>query len=412
MTRFADPICNSNAEKFELLRSAVLDGRYLSLGSRRTASPHEFYRYPARFTPAFARAAIEAFTNCGDLVIDPFVGGGTTLVEARLAGRMSLGSDLNSLAVFVSQTKSRPHSVPELIAVTDWIDRLPGVLSVRGRIRIDEWNNDGYFRNIDTAELAGVRSALSRARSSLASIDSASAQNFARLVLLRVGQWALDMRDVTPSRVEFTSQLQEMATAMVLAAGDYRRAVRVADQTYDAGGQTRTQVLEQALPGLTDRLAGRVRSPKLIVTSPPYPGVYVNYHRWKVLGRRETPALYWLVNRQDGNGQGFYTMSARSEPTLNKYFGLLEAAYRDVANLASEETIVVQMVGFHEPETDLPRYLEAMERSGLREFQIPELASESGRLWRDVPNRRWWVQDGSKGVHTAKEVVLFHRKSA
>jgi hypothetical protein len=219
------------------------------------------------------------------------------------------------------------------------------------------------------------------------------------------------MRDVTPSRVEFTSQLQEMATAMVLAAGDYRRAVRVADQTYDAGGQTRTQVLQQALPGLTDRLAGRIRSPKLIVTSPPYPGVYVNYHRWKVLGRRETPAPYWLVNRQDGNGQGFYTMSARSEPTLNKYFGLLEAAYRDVANLASEETVVVQMVGFHEPETDLPRYLRAMESSGLREFQIPELANDSGRLWRDVPNRRWWVQDGSKGVHTAKEVVLFHRKS-
>jgi hypothetical protein len=323
---------------------------------------------------------------------------------------MSLGSDLNSLAVFVSQTKSRPHSVSELKAVTEWIDRLPDVLSVRGRIRGDEWSNDGYFRNIDTAELAGVRSALSRARTSLASIESSSAQNFARLILLRVGQWALDMRDATPTRVEFTGHLEEMATAMVLAAGDYRRAVWSADQSYDARGQTRTQVIHQALPGLTDRLAGRVRSPKLIVTSPPYPGVYVNYHRWKVLGRRETPAPYWLVNRRDGNGQGFYTMSARSEPTLNKYFGLLRAAFQDVANLANEQTVVVQMVGFHDPEADLPRYLQTMEESGLQELIIPELANDSGRLWRNVPNRRWWVQDGSKGVHTAREVVLFHRK--
>ena len=53
----------------------------------RDASPiagltHNFYRYPARFSPKLVRAAIEAFTAPGDLVLDPFVGGGTTLVEA------------------------------------------------------------------------------------------------------------------------------------------------------------------------------------------------------------------------------------------------------------------------------------------------------------------------------------------
>src|SRR5688572_5448436 len=48
---------------------------------------HTFYRYPARFSPIFARAAIEAFTSPGDLVLDPFMGGGTTLVEASSIGR-------------------------------------------------------------------------------------------------------------------------------------------------------------------------------------------------------------------------------------------------------------------------------------------------------------------------------------
>jgi DNA methylase len=43
---------------------------------------HGFYKYPARFSPIFARAAIEAFTQPGDLVLDNHVGGGTTLVEA------------------------------------------------------------------------------------------------------------------------------------------------------------------------------------------------------------------------------------------------------------------------------------------------------------------------------------------
>ena len=48
---------------------------------------HGFYKYPARFSPSFARAAIEIFTQPGDLVLDNHVGGGTTLVEALALGR-------------------------------------------------------------------------------------------------------------------------------------------------------------------------------------------------------------------------------------------------------------------------------------------------------------------------------------
>ena len=43
---------------------------------------HNFYRYPARFSPAFVGEAIFALSSPGDWVMDPFVGGGTTLVEA------------------------------------------------------------------------------------------------------------------------------------------------------------------------------------------------------------------------------------------------------------------------------------------------------------------------------------------
>jgi len=67
---------------------------------------HNFYKYPARFSPEFARAAIEAFTQPGDLVLDPYVGGGTTLVEARAMGRHSLGTDISQLAEFVSKAKT------------------------------------------------------------------------------------------------------------------------------------------------------------------------------------------------------------------------------------------------------------------------------------------------------------------
>ncbi len=48
------------------------------------------YKYPARFSPNFVGAAIETFTKKDDIVLDPFVGGGTTVVEALALGRRFL----------------------------------------------------------------------------------------------------------------------------------------------------------------------------------------------------------------------------------------------------------------------------------------------------------------------------------
>lgn len=83
-----------------LLRRAALDKQPVS------GLTHRFYRYPARFSPIFARACIEAFSEPGDLVLDPYMGGGTTVVEAMVLGRQAVGSDINSLSVFVAQAKS------------------------------------------------------------------------------------------------------------------------------------------------------------------------------------------------------------------------------------------------------------------------------------------------------------------
>ena len=67
---------------------------------------HGYYKYPARFSPIFASAAINAFTQPGDLVLDPHVGGGTTLVEAIARGREGVGVDISSLAEFITNVNA------------------------------------------------------------------------------------------------------------------------------------------------------------------------------------------------------------------------------------------------------------------------------------------------------------------
>src|SRR5207248_4816775 len=106
---------------------------------------HNFYRYPARFSPQFARGAIEAFSKPGDVICDPFMGGATTLVEARALGRHAVGCDINSLSVFLSRVKTTPLTEDDIIKVDDWVWSLPAYLNLHlPPIRAVEWQKGGY----------------------------------------------------------------------------------------------------------------------------------------------------------------------------------------------------------------------------------------------------------------------------
>ncbi|MBM0224896.1 TRM11 family methyltransferase [Micromonospora sp. ATA51] len=56
----------------------------------------ESVKHPARMLPAIAAHAVNAYTNPGDLVLDPMCGIGTTLVEAIHAGRDAIGVEYES----------------------------------------------------------------------------------------------------------------------------------------------------------------------------------------------------------------------------------------------------------------------------------------------------------------------------
>lgn len=65
-----------------------------------------FFSYPAKFLAKLPRGLIERYTSEGDFVLDPFVGGGTTGLEAMLLNRRFLGYDINPFAIFVSKIKT------------------------------------------------------------------------------------------------------------------------------------------------------------------------------------------------------------------------------------------------------------------------------------------------------------------
>ena len=67
---------------------------------------HEICPYAAMFPSKLAKLLILKYSKPRDKVYDPFSGRGTTLLEARLNGRIAYASDLNPLAFVISKSKS------------------------------------------------------------------------------------------------------------------------------------------------------------------------------------------------------------------------------------------------------------------------------------------------------------------
>jgi len=67
---------------------------------------HKFHSYPARFIPQIPLTFIKIFTKERGCVLDPMCGCGTTLVEAFLNNRNSIGNDFNPLAALISKVKT------------------------------------------------------------------------------------------------------------------------------------------------------------------------------------------------------------------------------------------------------------------------------------------------------------------
>lgn len=358
---------------------------------------HGFYPYPARFSPAFARIAITEMSQEGDWVLDPFMGGGTSIVEGIAAGRRMIGIDINTLARFFAEVKTRPLTPHDVVLLREWAEAL------RERPRPPKGIQLPGVRNLPSGVERFMAGALSRASELLLYPRQ---HRFARCALLRLGHWALDGRESdTPDGTTLATRLSEVVKQMIEGLDDFVSSARkvglqknqITSWRHLIHGST-AELDVQTLPA---GARGRIR---LVVTSPPYPQVHVLYHRWQLNGRRETPAPYWIAGTEDGSGASYYTFGSRTPTGLRNYFDKLRRSFSTLRPALADDATVLQLVSFPRPEEMLPRFLEAMSEAGYREAVVGE---SSERLERDVPNRKWYVRTGAVSSH-AVEVLLAH----
>ena len=92
---------------------------------RAASSLHEI-SYRACFKPQLPRFFVERLTAADDMIYDPFLGRGTTMIEAALLGRRVAGCDINPLSSILTAPRLRP----------------PTIGDVRARLCSIDWNYD------------------------------------------------------------------------------------------------------------------------------------------------------------------------------------------------------------------------------------------------------------------------------
>lgn len=390
----------------EALRAAALDQGSVTNSRSRTTSPHGLYRYPARFSPQFAAAAIQLVTDPGDLVLDPFVGSGTTLYEAMRHNRRCIGVDISPISTFLVKAMLVQRNHEGLDNYCAWFGKRISVISSTANSL--ELSEDFPIQNLDYRHNWRIVKLIDAL---IVSADSHS-DKFSivtRQILLRSAQWAFDNRRSTPSFREFVDFALKTCEDVLITVRAFDESIN------EEWGLDRTKNSHRVFIGSADKVLDRFNKRKsekcdAIVTSPPYPGVHMLYGRWQVGGRRESELPLWIAGAESYLREGDYTMHARRESDNSSYFDLLSKSMEACRGAIREGGWMVQMVGFSDPSKQLNLYLRCMAAVGFKEVTSQRLATRRDqRLWRSVPSRKWYANSPGNPLPTKQEVVLLFK---
>ncbi len=250
------------------------------------AHVHGFHSYPARMHPVTAQRLVESFSRPGDVVLDPFCGSGTALVEARLAGRKAIGVDANPLAVRLAALKLRDTSEAQRTALIEAAREVQAFADERRKAKLGPTRRYGpedlaLFDRHVLLELDGVRAGIDR-------INDLGVRAELELVLSSM-LTKLSRRTSDTSDREHERRIASGYPARLFV----RKAEELGARRHEVADRLAAAPPARVLEGDARRLDGILdRSVDLVVTSPPYPGVY------DYLAHHEA-RLRWLRLRPD-----------------------------------------------------------------------------------------------------------------
>jgi len=238
---------------FKLIKAKYTDYFYI-VRKNRTRSVNQYlthwiYPYKGKFHPQMIRALLNIIgLNKGDTVLDPFIGSGTTAVEAQLLGINCIGIDISPLCVL--QSKVKTESIEVLPEILEWKEE------ILSKVGVNLFNLDD--KALDKA---------------LESISDEKVRNFYLMAKL------VAVSDNARRKKDFTKAFRKNLDLMILSVKDYVDVVKelkleLGEVDIKVGDSRNLPIEDNSIDG--------------IVTSPPY-SIALDYvsndaHALKTLG--------------------------------------------------------------------------------------------------------------------------------
>jgi DNA modification methylase len=93
-----------------------LDGVDLSFSNvpeyERTKHVHRLHPYLGKFIPQLVEVFLKHYFKKGDFILDPFMGSGTTLIEANVLGMPSAGIEISVFNCLIAEVKTKKYDIP------------------------------------------------------------------------------------------------------------------------------------------------------------------------------------------------------------------------------------------------------------------------------------------------------------
>jgi DNA modification methylase len=200
---------------------------------------HALHAYAARCPPPLVDWAIERYSAPGEIIFDPMVGSGTTLVEAALLGRRAWGAEIDPLARLIAQAKATPVPPASIDKAREDIE---GLLA-GGRLDSD-WRPalpdlQKWFRADVCEDLSRLRDAIRRVSRDAEGLERLLWTAFSSLIVARTS--VANARDLVHSR-HHIREWRENPDAPARFLDRLRRMARMMADYYSHLGDAMPQV--------------------------------------------------------------------------------------------------------------------------------------------------------------------------
>ena len=308
--------------------------------AKTSGGTHWFHPYPAKFIPQIPARLVAGLSSPGEVVLDPFCGSGTTLVEAIAAGRSALGADVNPVAVLVARAKTLRLDDGDVEAVGDLLRTIEAWRdTAAGRLRLMPLSDpqilipadeaiDFWFEPAITAELGLIAGAVSQCQSAKARLLAKVALS---AIIVGVSKQDSDTR--------YVRREKKLKPSVAIHRFKARAQKMVAALPRLAGGEG---VSAEAWIGDARRLPLASGCADLAVTSPPYPNAYSYYlyHRTRLLWLGFDPAA--LKQIEIGNHRHY---SARNGASRATFRADMTACFRELRRVLRPRRYACFVIG-------------------------------------------------------------------